>query len=129
MQFNTPKGTITRPEFQTVYIRSYPEGATTPVNQIWEVMGVGYYAVTFRPLGAQASYERAVYCQLWYVGVVLACYPCVAFVRGPLQHWRRQKRGLCVKCGYNLTGLPEPRCPECGTRFESSQRGADDVET
>ena len=27
----------------------------------------------------------------------------------------------CARCGYNLTGLPEPRCPECGQPFE--QRG------
>ena len=25
--------------------------------------------------------------------------------------------GICVRCGYNLRGLPEPRCPECGTPF------------
>lgn len=24
---------------------------------------------------------------------------------------------LCPKCGYNLTGLPETRCPECGSSF------------
>ncbi len=27
---------------------------------------------------------------------------------------RLEKR--CVACGYPLTGLPEPRCPECGAR-------------
>jgi hypothetical protein len=24
---------------------------------------------------------------------------------------------VCPTCGYNLTGLTEPRCPECGSRF------------
>jgi len=28
---------------------------------------------------------------------------------------RRKNRNECLECGYNLTGLVEPRCPECGT--------------
>ncbi|RJP36293.1 MAG: hypothetical protein C4547_07575 [Phycisphaerales bacterium] len=29
----------------------------------------------------------------------------------------------CRKCGYLLRGLPEPRCPECGTAFDSRSLG------
>ncbi len=39
--------------------------------------------------------------------------------------WRNRYRpihppGHCRVCGYNLTGLPKPRCPECGTSFDPS---------
>ena len=32
----------------------------------------------------------------------------------------RRTQGNCVECGYDLTGLPAPRCPECGHDFAAS---------
>jgi len=46
---------------------------------------------------------------------------------GAIYHTVRRRRlarrfpGHCLKCGYNLRGLPEPRCPECGTPFDPSR--------
>jgi hypothetical protein len=30
--------------------------------------------------------------------------------------------GYCLGCGYRLTGLTQPRCPECGRRFDPARR-------
>ena len=38
---------------------------------------------------------------------------------------RSPKLGFCVECGYNLRGSTEPRCPECGARFEKTKLDAD----
>jgi hypothetical protein len=53
----------------------------------------------------------------WFIGVVLLVGPSLALIRGPLRHNRRRRRGQSVHCGYNLTGLADPRCPECGQEF------------
>jgi hypothetical protein len=45
-------------------------------------------------------------------GVVLLFFS----VRGRHEH----PAGICARCGYDLRGLTEPRCPECGTPFEKA---------
>ena len=51
---------------------------------------------------------------LWLVAMLSGAYPAVAFVRGPLRRRRRRRRGLCVRCAYDLTGNKSGVCPECG---------------
>lgn len=55
---------------------------------------------------------------LWAPFVLVATYPTLAFIRGPVRRYRRRRRALCVKYGYNLTGNVSSVCSECGTRIE-----------
>jgi hypothetical protein len=41
------------------------------------------------------------------------------------EHIRRQLPGRCSECGYILTGLPQARCPECGTAFVKEERAGE----
>ena len=52
--------------------------------------------------------------RLWIPLAMFSAYPSVAFIRGPLRRYRRRKRGLCVRCGYDLTGNVSGACSECG---------------
>jgi hypothetical protein len=51
---------------------------------------------------------------LWALVATFSCYPAIVFLRGPLRRWRRQRRGMCAACGYDLTGNVSGVCPECG---------------
>jgi len=85
-------------------------GSRTPGWRPWrfgQVDGFGYrrgpgYAEVFAPF--------------WFAVLLLISYPAVALTHGYFNHRRAQERWAaekCTRCGYDLTGLPEARCPEC----------------
>lgn len=58
---------------------------------------------------------------LWLVVGALVVPSGVGIVRGPVRRRHRLRNGLCLKCGYDLSGCVEPRCSECGTRMAPEQ--------
>ena len=62
----------------------------------------------------------------FWVYVKLPLYAIFVTVAIPtLLVWRfmpKFPRGHCRRCGYNLTGLTEARCPECGTGVDMVKR-------
>ena len=52
--------------------------------------------------------------RLWALLILFSVYPTIAFIRGPLRRYRRRRKGLCLKCGYDLTGNVTGVCSECG---------------
>lgn len=56
---------------------------------------------------------------VWGLGCLVLLWQAIARRRGG------PEPGFCRNCGYNLFGLRDPRCPECGTVFEPDTNGTD----
>ena len=76
------------------------------------------------PSAATGGLERTVILRLWSLVILFGIWPLWCFFRGPVRRARRRAAGCCPPCGYNLTGLSEPRCPECGTEFDPEAVGS-----
>lgn len=55
-------------------------------------------------------------CPLFVPAILFAAYPTFGLVRCPLGRWRRKREGLCVKCGYDHTGIETGVCSDCSAR-------------
>jgi hypothetical protein len=88
----------------------------------------GNFATVVDWYGGFANYSTTnyryyqAYIPFWEIAGPLALYPVVQLTllgaRG-VRRRRRRLRGLCVQCGYNLTGNVSGTCPECGHALEA----------
>ena len=92
---------------------NYKTSRPVPASRRWRLLG---FSFNVRALtGGMPPYSFwSMEIPLWCPFVLFAAYPTIAFIRGPLRRYRRRKRGLCIRCGYNLEGNVSGVCPECG---------------
>lgn len=70
------------------------------------------------PLSLVYPRKYSVMFPFWFVILALAAYPVIALARSAIRLLIRHRRGLCMTCGYDLTGNTTGVCPECFTKFE-----------
>ena len=98
-----------------------------PISRMLYDKAIGPVHLSKEGSGSSLIYQ--VETKMWCLEILVGLYPILAAMRFPRRLARfRRRRGLCVKCGYNLTGNTTGTCPECGTKFktrdvESPQRG------
>ena len=102
--------------FVTTYTLAPPKpnwflGEIAPRVVLGVGSGFGMYSHNYTRIGFVNS---GVLFPLWSVLLLFLLYPAFACIRGPLRRHRHRKQGLCLNCGYNLTGNVTGRCPECG---------------
>lgn len=66
------------------------------------------------PPGAMPIYVFGASAVLALVSAILQIAACVKLAQ---MQTMPPAEPLCPRCGYNLTGLQNDRCPECGTQF------------
>jgi len=86
---------------------------------------MGHLRATFMLPRMRFATDLAIMCVFDGLLAFFAILLLVYSFRRRIQHSLRQQliaRGtpICLHCGYDLRGQTEPRCPECGTAFDSS---------
>ena len=79
----------------------------------WVGLGIiGYFGLV-----TNGSKYKYVCLAFLVISVLVFC----ATLQARFVYYKRMSRevlGRCASCGYDLRGLTDPRCPECGTLFD-----------
>jgi len=111
---------VTKTALGVVHRRRRPLPILVQVEPLWEgtaePLAQGEWTAAFIGHGG-ASYASVVLdgagVEALRSALVQACLPRVAIIE--IDTREHVPSSACVRCGYDLAGVPTPRCPECGT--------------
>lgn len=109
-------------EFGAVY-STVDDPLKPEIRSGWMGFGFVRSRMYSQPNNVYSNTMHAIFCPPWVIVSLLGIYPVIAFARGPFRHWRRRRRGGCLKCGYDLTGNVSGMCPECGSSIGCAVAG------
>lgn len=100
--------------------RSYsgPIGVDVMEGMKWQWEGFSGFWTDWWPRIFLRQRPRYVGIPLWIPAAGFAVLFAQAYLPSHRRH-KRMKLGQCIECGYKLTGLTEPRSPDCGTGFRA----------
>ena len=125
--FNGQRGKLRihfRSEYEGKLLLSHVSGVGVSVtsHRLWHSCGMEVSVHLVKKYTEFGNPVRitAIVCPFWLPFILcflFLIYPALAYMRGPLGRHGRRKRGLCLNCGYDLTGNVSGICPECGEKI------------
>ncbi len=110
-----------------VRLRSWLSGTSPPPTRA-PVFTPSSSRVVFGAAGFKVDYrvnpwelDGTVRIPLWMLFSLFFIPAAMLQAMGTLHRWRCRNRNHCLACNYNLAGLTEPRCPECGIQFDAKE--------
>jgi hypothetical protein len=100
------------------YTRIFAPGEPVPRGGMTMGSKAGFYFARVGFGGTNPGVMYSLAFPAWRVSLLFLLGLAFFGVR-PLRRYRRRRRGLCVKCAYDLRGAVSDRCPECGTPIRS----------
>ena len=88
-----------------------------------KVIDVNLWAIRFHVQRYPSDTSGGGFIHFWLLTALLAAYPIVALIRGPVRRAMRRAKNRCIHCGYDLTGNTCGACTECG---QSVNKASDD---
>jgi hypothetical protein len=99
-----------KPHGWRFFHNGYPTGGSNEITPEVEFLGFAYASVEYQLARPETWREWTV--PFWALILAFA-FPPTLVVRSIVRKHRRQRRGWCPSCGYDLRATPD-RCPECG---------------